>query len=57
MKELQVQKEFEGYLKLLRETRDCFGHGIECMVMQYITSHKGEGYYRNLCMSCSYKDK
>ena len=57
MRDLQVQEEFEGYLKLLRETRDCFGYGIECMVMQYITSHKGEGYYRNLCMSCSHKGK
>ena len=57
MKDLQVQEEFEGYLKLLRETRDCFGHGIECMVMQYITFYKGESYYRNLCMSCSHKGK
>ena len=57
MKDLQVQEEFEGYLKLLRETRGCFGHGIECMVMQYITFYKGEGYYQNLCMSCSHKGK
>ena len=57
MKTLEVQEEFDGYLKLLRETRDCFGNGIECMVMQYITSRKGESYYQNLCMSCSHKGK
>ena len=56
MNELKLQEEFEGYLKLLRETRDCFGHGIECIVMRYIISLKGEGYYQNLCMSC-YKEK
>ena len=57
IKDLQVQEEFEGYFKLLRETRDCFGHGIECMVMQYIIFYKGEGYYQNLCMSCSHTGK
>ena len=56
MRELQGQEVFESYLKLLTETRDCFGHGIEYMVMQYINEHKGEAYYLNLCMSC-YKEK
>ena len=56
MRALRVQEEFEGYLKLLRETRDCFGHGIEYMVMQYIKEHEGDTYYLNLCMSC-YKEK
>ena len=53
MRELQGQEVYESYLKLLTETRDCFGHGIEYMVMQYINEHKGEAYYLNLCMSCS----
>ena len=57
MEWVERQEEFESYLKLLRETRDCFGHGIEYMVMSYIKRHKGEDYYKNLCMSCSHKEK
>ena len=54
---VQKQEEFESYLKLLSETRAHFGHGIECMVISYIKKYKGEGYYQNLCMSCSHKEK
>ena len=49
--------EFENYVTLLKEARAQFGCETECMVILYIDKHKGEAYYRNLCMSCSYNEK
>ena len=57
MRVVRKQEEFESYLKLLSETRAHFRHGIECIVILYITKYKGEGYYQKLCMSCSHKEK
>ena len=54
---VERQEKFESYLKLLSETRDCFGHGIECMVAGYIKRHEGNAYYQDLCRSCSHKGK
>ena len=52
----ETEEEFETYLALLREVRARGGHNMELITVQYILQHKGEGYYRNLCMSC-YKEK
>ena len=52
----ETEEEFETYLALLKEVRACGGHNMELITVQYILQHKGEGYYRNLCMSC-YKEK
>ena len=52
----ETEEEFETYLALLKEVRARGGHNIELITVQYILQHKGEGYYRNLCMSC-YKEK
>ena len=56
MEYAQEDVEFENYVTLLKEARAHFGRETECAVIQYILKHKGEGYYRNLCMSC-YKEK
>ena len=53
----EATQEFETYLALLKKVRAHGGHNMELITVQYISKHKGEGYYRNLCMSCSYKDK
>ena len=53
----ETEEEFETYLALLKKVRAHGGHNMELITVQYILKHKGEGYYRNLCMSCSYKDK
>ena len=53
----EATEEFETYLALLKKVRAHGGHNMELITVQYILKHKGEGYYRNLCMSCSYKDK
>ena len=53
----EAKEEFETYLALLKKVRAHGGHNMELITVQYILKHKGEGYYRNLCMSCSYKDK
>ena len=53
----EATEEFETYLALLNKVRAHGGHNMELITVQYILKHKGEGYYRNLCMSCSYKDK
>ena len=53
----EATEEFETYLVLLNKVRAHGGHNMELITVQYILKHKGEGYYRNLCMSCSYKDK
>ena len=53
---LHETEEFETYLALLKEVRARGGHNMELITVQYILQHKGEGYYRNLCMSC-YKEK
>ena len=52
----ETEEEFETYLALLKEVRARGGHNMELITVQYILQHKGEGYYRNLCMS-SYKEK
>ena len=52
----KTEEEFETYLALLKEVRARGGHNMELITVQYILQHKGEGYYRNLCMSC-YKEK
>ena len=52
----KTEEEFETYLALLKEIRAHGGHNMELITVQYILQHKGEGYYRNLCMSC-YKEK
>ena len=52
----ETEEEFETYLALLKEVRVHGGHNMELITVQYILQHKGEGYYRNLCMSC-YKEK
>ena len=52
----ETEEEFETYLALLKEVRAHGGHNMELITVQYILQHKGEGYYRNLCMSC-YKEK
>ena len=52
----ETEEEFETYLALLKEVRARGGHNMELITVQYILQHKGEGYYRNLCMSC-YKEK
>ena len=57
LKDAQEDVEFENYATLLKEARARFGREMECAVISYILKHKGEGYYRNLCMSCNYKDK
>ena len=53
----ETEEEFETYLALLKKVRAHGGHNMELITVQYILKHKGEGYYRNLCMSCSYKEK
>ena len=53
----QDEEEFETYLMLLKEVRLHGGHNMELITIQYILKHKGEAYYRNLCMSCSHKEK
>ena len=53
---VQEQEEFESYLKLLSETRACFGHGIDYIVILYIKKYKGKDHYQNLCMSCLHKE-
>ena len=53
----ETEEEFETYLALIKKVRAHGGHNMELITVQYILKHKGEGYYRNLCMSCSYKDK
>ena len=53
----ETEEEFETYLALLKEVRAHGGHNMEIITVQYILQHKGEAYYRNLCMSCSYKEK
>ena len=57
LKDAREDVEFDNYVTLLKEARAQFGREMKCAVMLYILKHKGEGYYRNLCMSCSYKDK
>ena len=57
LKDAWEDVEFENYVTLLKEARAQFGREMECAVILYIFKHNGEGYYRNLCMSCSYKDK
>ena len=52
----ETEEEFETYLALLKEVRARGGHNMELITVQYILQHKGEGYYRNLFMSC-YKEK
>ena len=52
----ETEEEFETYLALLKEVRARGRHNMELITVQYILQHKGEGYYRNLCMSC-YKEK
>ena len=52
----KTEEEFETYLALLKEVRAHGGHNMELITVQYILKHKGEAYYRNLCMSC-YKEK
>ena len=51
------EEEFETYLMLLKEVRAHGGHNMELLTVQYILEYKGEAYYRNLCMSCSHKEK
>ena len=53
----KTEEEFETYLALLKEVRAHGGHNMEIITGQYILQHKGEAYYQNLCMSCSYKEK
>ena len=53
----EATEEFETYLALLKKVRAHGGHNMELITVQYILKHKGEGYYWNLCMRCSYKDK
>ena len=53
----EATEEFETYLALLNKVRAHGGHNMELITIQYILKHKGEGYYQNLCISCSYKDK
>ena len=53
----ETEEEFETYLALLKKVRAHGGHKMELITVQYILKHKGQGYYRNLCMSSSYKDK
>ena len=53
----ETEEEFETYLALLKEVRAHGGHNMEIITGQYILQHNGEAYYRNLCMSCSYKEK
>ena len=53
----ETREEFETYLALLKEVRAHGGHNMELITVQYILKHKEEAYYRNLCMSCSYKEK
>ena len=53
----QDEEEFETYLTLLKEVKAHGGHNMELLTVQYILEHKGEAYYRNLCMSCSHKEK
>ena len=53
----ETEEEFQTYLALLKEVRAHGGHNMELLTVQYILEHKGEAYYRNLCMSCSYKEK
>ena len=57
MKHAQEREEFENYLTLLKEVRACFGHDIESIIILYITKHKGEACYENLCISRSQKEK
>ena len=57
MKHAQDREEFETYLTLLKEAKAQFGCEMECAVTQYILKHKGQGYYQNLCMSCSHNGK
>ena len=57
LKDAREEVEFENYVTLLKEARAQFGREMECAVIQYILKHKGAGYYRNLCMSRSYKEK
>ena len=57
MKHAREEEEFENYLTLLKEVRARFGHDIECIVILYIMKHKGEAYWRNLCISRSHKEK
>ena len=51
------KEEFETYLTLLKEVRAHGGHNMELITVKYILKHKREAYYRNLCVSCSYKEK
>ena len=53
----ETEEEFETYLALLKKIRAHGGHNMELITVQYILKHKGEAYYHNLCMSCSYKEK
>ena len=57
MEYAQEDVEFETYLTLLKKVRAHGGHNMELMTIQYILEHKGEAYYRNLCISSSYKEK
>ena len=52
----ETEEEFVTYLTLLKEVRAHGGLNMELLTVQYILQHKGEAYYRNLCMS-SYKEK
>ena len=53
----ETEEEFETYLALLKEVRAHGGHNMEIITVQYILQYKGEGYYQNLCMSCSHKEQ
>ena len=57
MKWAQEQEEFENYLKLLSEAKACFGWQVECLVISYITKHKGDSYYLNLCSNHHHNEK
>ena len=51
MKSARDEEEVETYLTLLKKVRAHGGHNMELLTVQYILEHKGEAYYRNLCMS------
>ena len=57
MKYAWDREEFETYLTLLKEVRAYGGHKMELLAVQYILEHKGEAYYRNLCISRSHQEK
>ena len=52
MEYAQEDEEFETYLMLLKKVRAHGGHKMELITVQYILKHKGEAYYRSLCMKC-----